>query len=109
MAANPITMAKGNLGHMFVLWMNFVCGERRSTTDPEVAAPICLVVYLKPNAAEIQMSGGANLEAPLAPGIDDTPLQSRPNASPFWIMLLLSFGPRDRRMIAAAYCRLIPP
>ena len=55
MAANPITMAKGNLGHMFVLWMNFVCGERRST-DPEMAAPICLVVYLKPNAAEIQMS-----------------------------------------------------
>jgi hypothetical protein len=35
--------------------MNFVCGEPRST-DPEMAAPICLVVYLKPNGAEIQMS-----------------------------------------------------
>jgi len=35
--------------------MNFVCGERTST-DPEMAAPICLVVYLKPNGAEIQMS-----------------------------------------------------
>jgi hypothetical protein len=34
--------------------MNFVCGEPRST-DPERAAPICLVVYLKPNGAEIQM------------------------------------------------------
>jgi len=36
-------------------------------------------------------------------------LQSRPNASPFWIMLLLSFGRRDRRMIAAVHCRLLPP
>jgi hypothetical protein len=35
--------------------MNFVCGERRST-DPEMAAPVCLVVYLKPNGVEIQMS-----------------------------------------------------
>jgi hypothetical protein len=34
--------------------MNSVCGERRST-NPEMAAPSCLV-YLKPNAAEIQMS-----------------------------------------------------
>jgi hypothetical protein len=35
--------------------MNFVCGERGST-DPEMAAPVCLVVYLKPNGVEIQMS-----------------------------------------------------
>ena len=34
---------------------DFVCGEQRST-NPEMAAPICLVVYLKPNAAQIQMS-----------------------------------------------------
>jgi hypothetical protein len=24
--------------------------------DPEMAAPVCLVIYLKPNGAEIQMS-----------------------------------------------------
>ena len=48
-------LIKGDLGHIFVLWMNLVCGERRST-DPEMAAPVCLVVYLKPNGAEIQMS-----------------------------------------------------
>ena len=55
MAADIITIIKGDLGHIFVLWMNFVCCERRST-DPEMAAPICLVFYLKPNGAEIQMS-----------------------------------------------------
>ncbi|MFZ1211663.1 MAG: hypothetical protein WAN94_26500, partial [Pseudolabrys sp.] len=55
MTADRITIIKGDLGHIFVLWMNFVCGERKST-DPEMAAPVCLVVYLKPNGAEIQMS-----------------------------------------------------
>jgi hypothetical protein len=55
MAADRITIIKGDLGHIFVLSMNFVCGERRST-DPEMAAPVCLVVYLKPNGVEIQMS-----------------------------------------------------
>ena len=55
MAADRIRIIKGDLGPIFVLWMNFVCGERRST-NPEIATLICLVVYLKPNAAEIQMS-----------------------------------------------------
>jgi hypothetical protein len=31
-------------------------------------------------------------EAPSAPELTTVPLQSQPNASPFWIMLLLSFG-----------------
>jgi hypothetical protein len=42
--------------------MNFVCGEQRST-DPEMAAPICLVVYLKPNWAEIQISAVGRMSA----------------------------------------------
>ena len=54
MAADRITISKGDLGHIFLVQMNFVCGERRSS-DPEMAGPICLVVYLKPNGAEIQM------------------------------------------------------
>ncbi|MGB9325901.1 MAG: hypothetical protein WCB47_08515, partial [Pseudolabrys sp.] len=60
MAADRITIIKGDLGHIFVLSMNFVCGERRST-DPEMAAPVCLVIYLKPNGAEIQMSEDVRL------------------------------------------------
>src|SRR5215203_4577726 len=46
MAADSITMIKGDLAHIFVLWMNLVCGERRSI-DPEMATAVCLVVYLK--------------------------------------------------------------
>jgi hypothetical protein len=62
MAADRITIIKGDLGHIFVLSMNFVCGERRST-DPEMAAPVCLVIYLKPNGAEIQMSALGKMSA----------------------------------------------
>ena len=42
---------------------------------------------------------GQDLGAPSAPGIDALPLQSRPNASPFWIMLLLSVGAVEHGMI----------
>jgi hypothetical protein len=38
-------------------------------------------------------------ERPRRPELATLPLQSRPNASPFWIMLLLSFEQRDRRII----------
>src|SRR5262245_60545536 len=62
MAANRITTIKGDLGHISVLWMNFACGEPRSS-DPEMASPICLVVYLKPNGAEIQMSAVRRMSA----------------------------------------------
>src|SRR5262245_60090687 len=38
-------------------------------------------------------------ERPQRPGLGAVPLQSRSNASPFWIMLLLSFGIAEHGMI----------
>jgi hypothetical protein len=38
-------------------------------------------------------------ERPQRPALTTLPLQSRPNASPFWIMLLLSVGPLEYGMI----------
>src|SRR5881227_4021349 len=42
---------------------------------------------------------GQDIEAPQRPELTTPPLQSRPNASPFWIMLLLSVGALEHGMI----------
>src|SRR6266481_194248 len=42
---------------------------------------------------------GRNSERPQRPELTALPLQSRPNASPFWIMLLLSVGALEHGMI----------
>jgi len=42
---------------------------------------------------------GQDPEARLVSGTVTLPLRSRPNASPFWIMLLLVFGKLDNGMI----------
>src|SRR5262249_6538241 len=44
-------------------------------------------------------AGGAESRGRGAPGTVTVPLCSRPNASPFWIMLLLVWGRLDHRMI----------
>src|SRR5262249_18840396 len=47
-------------------------------------------------------AGGAGIpRARRAPGTVTVPLCSRPNASPFWIMLLLSLGVLEHGMIDA--------
>ena len=43
---------------------------------------------------------GQDLGAHMRSGLTTVPLQSRPNASPFWIMLLLVRGKLDNGMIA---------
>src|SRR5262249_53210433 len=46
------------------------------------------------------MTGGAgSRKRPQRPALTTLPLQSRPNASPFWIMLLLSVGALEYGMI----------
>ena len=44
-------------------------------------------------------AGGAGSRGRVAPGTGRVPLRSRPNASPFWIMLLLVWGRLDHGMI----------
>src|SRR5260221_13601225 len=49
---------------------------------------------------------GQDPEARLAPGTGTLPLYSRPNASPFWIMLLLVWRRSEHGMIPAAFPHL---
>jgi hypothetical protein len=49
-------------------------------------------------------AGGAGSRSPHAFGIDDSTAQSRPNASLFWIMLLLSSTAFGHGMIDAHSC-----
>ena len=46
-----------------------------------------------------QQAGGGRISERLSVRTSAIPLQSRTNASPFWIMLLLSSGTQERRMI----------
>src|SRR5262249_59838002 len=50
-------------------------------------------------------AGGAESRGRGAPGTVTVPLCSRTNASPFWIMLLLSLGMLEHRMIDAGRTR----